>query len=100
MAVIAPFIHLGVGVAKLYSNSVPDEKLANSHAMRQQGIMERQSGRLSQLNDKQFETLVKRNSIFRDNEHELRMARDAKLGRTPTSAQPSKPVVLDTFMGA
>merc|ERR1712151_564017 len=90
MAAIVPFlIPAGVGLYKLYHNSLPDEKLANSHAVRQQGIIERQDGRLAQLSDKQFENLVRRNSVFRDNEQQLREARDSKLGRSSTSSTQS-----------
>merc|ERR1712113_1213548 len=99
MAAIVPFlIPAGIGLAKLYHNTFPDEKLANSHAVRQQGIIQRQDGRLAQLTDKQFENLVKRNSVFRDNEQQLREARDSKLGRSSSSTQSCKSAISDTII--
>ena len=80
MAWVMPLIPLGMSICKIYQNSQPDARQANSDEMRKSGVVERLSvggsnSRVAVMSDQQFDKFVRRNSVGQSCEAELREVR-------------------------
>ena len=85
MAFVPGLIPLGFSMFKMYENSKPDARQANSHEVRKDAIVDRfcsgHNPRIAQMTHKAFEKFVRINSIGQHGEEVFRLTRKNHLGQ-------------------